>query len=216
MLDSLIRSVLTTTLATTELVLTRSLEAVQMVNKALGEPLGHEHESHRALKRDTVVQRAPSWRPPELGDLDATAAALATRSRGGPSVTPAGSVRPPRAAVRRPATRVAPVPDSPHAPTTADGSGAGSDAAPSTPSTPPAPARRRATPTAAGAAATPASRRRPTRKAAAAPPAAESVSADPGLAQAPRGRMAAPKRAASSRTRAQTTESTRRARTTRE
>ncbi len=107
MFDSLIRTALTTTLSTTELVLTRSLEVVQMVNRALGTPVGHEHEEHRALTRDSVVRREPSWRPPELGDLDTTAAALANRTRSGPAVTSTGSVRPPRAAMRRPAAPTA-------------------------------------------------------------------------------------------------------------
>lgn len=102
MFDSLIRTALTTTLHATEIVLTRSLEAVKLVNDALGKPIGHEHESHRALTRDAdPVRRQPSWRPPELGDLDATAAALADRGRRSPAVSAPGSSRPPRAAVRR-------------------------------------------------------------------------------------------------------------------
>ena len=101
MIENLIRTALSTTLAATEVVLSKTLETVRFLNDAL-EP----GEDVRVA--DTPVNAAPSapakqpsWRPPELGDLEATAQALTARS-----TRPVGT-RPPRAAMRRTTTTAA-------------------------------------------------------------------------------------------------------------
>jgi hypothetical protein len=106
MIENLIRTALSTTLAATEVVLSKTLETVRFLNDAL-EPGEDVRVADTPVKAaPSAPAKQPSWRPPELGDLEATAQALTARS-----TRPVGT-RPPRAAMRRTTTTAAD-----HAPT---------------------------------------------------------------------------------------------------
>ena len=101
MIENLIRTALSTTLAATEVVLSKTLETVRFLNDAL-EPGEDVRVADTPVKAaPSAPAKQPSWRPPELGDLEATAQALTARS-----TRPVGT-RPPRAAMRRTTTTAA-------------------------------------------------------------------------------------------------------------
>ena len=90
MIENLIRTALSTT-----------LETVRFLNDAL-EPGEDVRVADTPVKAaPSAPAKQPSWRPPELGDLEATAQALTARS-----TRPVGT-RPPRAAMRRTTTTAA-------------------------------------------------------------------------------------------------------------
>jgi hypothetical protein len=104
MIENLIRTALSTTLAATEVVLSKTLETVRFLNDAL-EPGEDVRVADTPVKAaPSAPAKQPSWRPPELGDLEATAQALTARS-----TRPVGT-RPPRAAMRRKTTTADPAP----------------------------------------------------------------------------------------------------------
>ena len=101
MIENLIRTALSTTLAATEVVLSKTLETVRFLNDAL-EPGEDVRVADTPVKAaPSAPAKQPSWRPPELGDLEATDQALTARS-----TRPVGT-RPPRAAMRRTTTTAA-------------------------------------------------------------------------------------------------------------
>ena len=105
MIENLIRTALSTTLAATEVVLSKTLETVRFLNDAL-EPGEDVRVADTPVKAaPSAPAKQPSWRPPELGDLEATAQALTARS-----TRPVGT-RPPRAAMRRTTTTAADRPE---------------------------------------------------------------------------------------------------------
>ncbi|MEI2777839.1 MAG: hypothetical protein V9G19_18135 [Tetrasphaera sp.] len=78
MIDKVVRQGVSSALGLAEFLLTRSLEAVRLVNEALAED---DAAPPGMLDGYGAGAAQPSWRPAELGDLAATAAILRDRAR---------------------------------------------------------------------------------------------------------------------------------------
>lgn len=81
MIDKVVRQTVTSALGVAEFLLSRSLDAVRLVNDVLADSGADDGLTSGFEVRTERRERGPSWRPADLGDLDATAAVLRDRAR---------------------------------------------------------------------------------------------------------------------------------------
>ncbi|HNQ08676.1 MAG TPA: hypothetical protein PKH97_16040, partial [Tetrasphaera sp.] len=86
-MNGLVRWAVTTSLATIELVLTKTLDGVRVANVMLASPGPEQRQLAAAPSSAPASSEAgarPGWRSPERGNLDATSAALRARAAARP------------------------------------------------------------------------------------------------------------------------------------